>query len=162
VAVTCTAATASCPGCGRQSDRVHSRYRRTLADLPVNGRRSVLRLTARRFFCRSPGCDRAVFCERVAGLAGPHARSTARLAGLHHGRGGPAVEGCLPAHPGVEVITRDRWPAYAHAAAVGAPHAAQVADRWHLLRNLRGAVERLFGQHTSALATALGPPPAAP
>src|SRR5262249_29471429 len=60
--------TATCPSCGHPSARAHSRYRRTLADLPVNGRRFILRLTARRFFCRQAGCGRAVFCERVLGL----------------------------------------------------------------------------------------------
>lgn len=203
----------------------------------MNGRRVVLRVTARRFFCRSPGCARAVFCERLPALAHPRARATDRLTGLYRviglalggepgsrltgelaaptsgdtilrrvkaapdepepayryvgiddfalrkgraygtilidlergrvidildGRDGTAVEAWLRAHPGVEVITRDRWPGYANAASAGAPHATQVADRWHLLRNLRELVERLFAQHASALAAALEPPPAAP
>src|SRR5262249_61321806 len=55
LAVACDGPTATCPSCGHPSDRVHSRYRRTLADLPVNGRRFILRLTARRFFCRPAG-----------------------------------------------------------------------------------------------------------
>jgi transposase len=44
----------------------------------------------------------------------------------------------------VEVISRDRWAAYAQAATEGAPQAKPVADRWHLLKNLREAIERLF------------------
>ncbi len=32
------AASALCPGCDQPSSRVHSRYTRTLADLPVAGR----------------------------------------------------------------------------------------------------------------------------
>ena len=83
VAVTCTAATATCPACGRPSDRVHSRYRRTLADLPANGRRFVLRITARRFLCREPGCERRIFCERLPELVDAHARGTRRLTELH-------------------------------------------------------------------------------
>jgi transposase len=48
----------------------------------------------------------------------------------------------LQGHPEVEIITRDRSQAYAEAARSGAPQATQVADRFHLLGNLREAVER--------------------
>lgn len=49
----------------------------------------------------------------------------------------------LKAHPGVTLVTRDRSPEYARGIREGAPAAQQIADRWHLLSNVREAVERL-------------------
>lgn len=48
----------------------------------------------------------------------------------------------LKRHPEIELITRDRAGVYQQAAACGAPQAQQVADRWHLLKNLREILER--------------------
>jgi transposase len=50
----------------------------------------------------------------------------------------------LRAHPGVEVVTRDRSKTYASGITEGAPSTVQVADRWHLLKNLRETLEKLL------------------
>lgn len=61
----------------------------------------------------------------------------------------------------MEVISRDRGGSYAEGARLGAPDAIQVADRWHLLKNLGEALAKLFDQHRNAIETQLGPPAAA-
>ena len=57
----------------------------------------------------------------------------------------------LQEHPGVEVIARDRSSAYAEGARQGAPAAIQVADRFHVLQNLREALDQVFLTHGKAL-----------
>lgn len=56
----------------------------------------------------------------------------------------------LQAHPGVKVVARDRAGAYADGIRQGAPEAVQVADRWHLLRNIGDAVKAIADQHSAA------------
>jgi transposase len=74
-----------CPGCGVISERVHSRYSRRLADLPVSGRRAFLVLLARRFRCGASGCARRIFTERFdKAVLRPWARRTARLDQIVH------------------------------------------------------------------------------
>lgn len=231
-----TASSACCPSCGAVSDRVHSRYCRTVADLPFGARQLALRLMVRKFFRPNAGCSRQVFCERLSSFVAAYARSTRRLQSLQQSLGATAggeagswmakdlaipvsgdtlirrvkasprepeapvrclgiddfafrkghdhgtilidlergrvidllksrepadVEAWLKAHPGLEVITRDRASAYANAASSGAPDAKQVADRWHLLKNVREAVERLLGRSHKAVRACLKvhPPP---
>ena len=48
----------------------------------------------------------------------------------------------LRARPGIEVVARDRSSEYARGISLGAPTATQVADRWHLLANMRQVLER--------------------
>lgn len=230
IRVASTASMAPCPSCGRPSDRVHSRYARTLADLPAHDRPVAIRLVVRRFRCATPDCPQSISCERLPDLVEPHARTSrrlddthrlvglalggeagARLAGhlnsptspdtlLHRvketedkslppprfvgiddwawrkgrrygtivvdlergrvidllpDRDAETVKAWLAAHPGVELISRDRWSDYAPAAVEAAPNAQQVADRWHLLKNLREAIERLFERQSGTIEQAL-------
>lgn len=53
-----------------------------------------------------------------------------------------ALSRWLRSHPGVLVISRDRSTEFARGASDGAPEAIQVADRFHILQNLREACER--------------------
>ena len=55
-----------------------------------------------------------------------------------------SVESCtewLRNHPSIEIVSRDRCGLYSRAARDGAPQALQVADRFHLVQNLRPAIE---------------------
>jgi transposase len=219
--VTTRRASAPCPRCDQPSPRVHSRYWRSLADLPWQGVRVRLHLQSRKFFCSNGECPQTIFTERLPTVVQPYARRTLRLdqalrqlgwalggeAGARVARGlamaaspdqllrclrrtpqrpcvAPRVLGIdewawrkgqrygtilvdlerhcpvdllpdrqaesvaawLQAHPGVQVLCRDRANAYADAARRASPEALQVADRWHLLKNLREAVERVLNR----------------
>ncbi|EFE7331065.1 ISL3 family transposase [Escherichia coli] len=50
-------------------------------------------------------------------------------------------------YPEIQVVSRDRSGVYATAAREGAPQARQVADRWHLLKNIGDALERMMYRH---------------
>ncbi|MFC9769483.1 transposase family protein [Rhodococcus jostii] len=68
---------ASCPTCGDTSERVHSRYERTVADAAIGNRPSRLVLRVRRFLCSSTACDRRTFAEQIDGVTTRYARRTA-------------------------------------------------------------------------------------
>jgi transposase len=209
---------------------VHSRYTRTIADLPWRNVCVTLKIRARRFFCLNRRCERAIFCERLPEVA-PYARKTDRLeaallsialelggeagsrlahelglsvsadALLQRLRGAPSpksdggvrvlgiddfafsrgrrygtilvdlerhkvvdlladrtahtLEEWLKGHPGIEVVSRDRYQPYIDAINTGVPKALQVADRWHLTKNLTDTLERVLERERISLEQAL-------
>jgi transposase len=237
------AANARCRTCGNTTERIHSHYQRTLADLPWAHCPVRILLQLRKFFCDNPDCKRRIFTEPIPDIAARYARKTKRLQdelyligyslggragareaeglgrevgpdtllrrvrevtatqrphapkisalgvddwafrkGHHYGtilvdlehhelvdllpdRSAESLATWLKGHPEIEILSRDRAGVYADGARQGAPQAQQVADRWHVLRNLGEAIERLTAQHTSDLreaaqqiAPALAPP----
>lgn len=218
-----------CPRCSRASDRVHSYYVRTVADVPCAGRQVCITLQVRKFRCPHGACEQKVFTERIPDYVRPWARKTIRLVeqmtSLGMAVGGRGTETVAPAlgmrvsdqtvlrllarchdptgvpvcvvgvddfafrrgraygtilldlerrrvvdllpdrsqltfalwlqqHPEVRVISRDRGGDYAAGAALGAPQAEQIADRFHLLQNAGEVLERCLTRHHAALAQA--------
>lgn len=224
--ISSTQVVGQCPVCGGLSERVHSRYQRTLADLPCIHFSLSLLLQVCKFFCPNLDCRRRIFTERLPKVASPWARKTLRLVEHFHGFGlalggaagsrlarrlGYASCGttllnhlqCLPLpevevpktlgvddfafrkghnygtilvnlethkpiglladrkadtltewlteHPGVEVLSRDRSKTYKSAMDKAAPNAMQVADRFHLVKNLSEALEVALGSFQTEL-----------
>ncbi|GEO43471.1 hypothetical protein SAE02_76190 [Skermanella aerolata] len=71
---------ACCPICATPSGRVHGRYTRPVADLPLMGRIVSLSLQIRRFRCSQSSCPRRIFAERLPAVAPDRKRRTVRLA----------------------------------------------------------------------------------
>ncbi len=68
-----------CPECGTPTGRVHAFHERAPADVPVDGRRVLLRVRVRRMRCPVTGCPRQTFREQVPGLLERYERRTVRL-----------------------------------------------------------------------------------
>jgi transposase len=219
LALVSTSLPVACPMCGRKTARLHSHYRRTVADLPWSGRHVRLLLSARKFRCPNRECPRKVFTERLPDLIEPYARKTIRLhevlelvgfalggnaaarlirrlgmtaspttllryirdaaigdhpppevigiddSSLRRGKKAATIivdlerhspvellpdcsaatlASWLQANPSAQTISRDGSREYARGIALGAPEALQVADRWHLLKNLREVLEKVL------------------
>jgi len=70
-----------CPDCGTETARVHGYHERTVADVPVDGRRVMVRVTVRRMRCPVRGCPRQTFREQVPGVLDRYQRRTPQLTG---------------------------------------------------------------------------------
>jgi transposase len=227
--VTSTQACVPCPLCHVLTPRVHSRYSRSLADLPWGAYAVRVQLRVRKFFCDNPTCPRQIFTERLPTVAAPWARRTLRLAqhlcalgialggqagarlaarfqwwtspdtllrlvraapaptapapqvigvdewawrrGQRYGtilvnledhrvldllpeRSAESVAVWLAQHPTITVVCRDRSALYAEGIRQGAPQAVQVVDRFHLVKNLREAIEAFLHDQRAALQAA--------
>uniref|UniRef100_UPI003570E431 ISL3 family transposase n=1 Tax=Nocardia testacea TaxID=248551 RepID=UPI003570E431 len=107
------APTARCQGCESVSARVHSRYRRTLADAAVAGRVVTVQLVVRRFFCPNSDCSAKTFAEQVAGLTVKWSRRTSQLTSMlvaiglaMAGRAGARLAGRLGMPAGRDTLIR--------------------------------------------------------
>jgi transposase len=67
------------------------------------------------------------------------------------GRDGVGLKTWLGQHPEVEILSRDRASAFADAATEAAPQARQVADRFHLLKNIRESLQRFLERHAGRI-----------
>ena len=65
-----------CPYCGRRSSHVHSRYERTVDDVPVHGLRVILRVEVSRYRCMNPKCSHRTFVEQYPGVTEKYQRRT--------------------------------------------------------------------------------------
>ena len=228
--------TARCPVCGSLAQRIHSRYQRTVWDLPLQKTQVVLHLHVRKFYCDLPTCPRRIFTERLPQVTTPHGRFTLALRqvlahlGREHG-GAPGARSAsqlgirvtpravlrflhalplpavapphiiglddwawkrrlrygavvvdlerdqpiallaersqevvgqwLKAHPTITLVARDRSKEFAAAITAALPHAQQVADRWHVAKNLTEHLDKVVAARWKALRRAL-PPAAVP
>lgn len=75
----CRRNAAACPQCQTINTKVHSRYERTIADLPWAGVNVRIRLRARKFFCPNSECVQRIFCERLPDLVSPYGHRSGRL-----------------------------------------------------------------------------------
>lgn len=71
----------SCALCGTPTAKVHAYRRRTVADLPVDGRRVHVRVCVRRLVCQVVWCPRQTFREQIPRLLERHQHRTVRLTG---------------------------------------------------------------------------------
>jgi len=68
----------TCPYCGAKSKNVHSVYRKTISDLPIQEKMVKIILHKRLFFCRNSDCSRPLFSETLS-FVDRYGRRTNRL-----------------------------------------------------------------------------------
>lgn len=69
---------ACCPDCNTLSKKIHSRYQRIFQDLPISGKKAVMILSNRKFFCNNVDCSRITFSEKFEFIE-DKAKKTKRL-----------------------------------------------------------------------------------
>jgi transposase len=77
--VSSTQTLVQCPLCASPTTRIHSRYERTLLDLPCVNYSLTLVMQVSKFFCDNSDCKRRIFTERIPEVTLPWARKTSRL-----------------------------------------------------------------------------------
>lgn len=70
---------AVCPTCCSETQKIHSHYQRTLADVSWESLQVCLKLTTKKFFCANHSCQRRIFTQRLPTDVQPWARLTKRL-----------------------------------------------------------------------------------
>lgn len=73
-----TESKATCPYCGHQSEKIHSRYYRNLRDLPAFGKKVGICFRARKFFCHNQECRYRTFAEQPGNEIFRYRRRTRR------------------------------------------------------------------------------------
>ncbi|MFC7557302.1 ISL3 family transposase [Pseudoroseomonas wenyumeiae] len=163
---------AACPDCGAPSTVVHSRYERHLGlalggeagarlaarlAVPISAD-TLLRMLRRQNPPLNPDPPpRVLGVDDWAWRRGRRYGSILvdlernRVLDLLPDRQAETLKNWLQRHPGITVVARDRACAYADGARQGAPDAVQVADRWHLLRNLGEALEAVVERHHAVI-----------
>ena len=69
---------AKCPYCGSESDKVHSYYKKSFQDLPIQDHKVIVTIRNRKLFCNNPNCSKKTFAETFEILA-PNAKKSIRL-----------------------------------------------------------------------------------
>ena len=69
----------ACPGCGAETSRVHGYHERTAADVPVDGRRVLVKVRVRRMRCPALDCKVQTFREQAPGVLERYQRRISRL-----------------------------------------------------------------------------------
>lgn len=223
-----------CPYCQKKSSRIHSRYTRTLHDLPCFGKETVILFNARKFFCDNTECDKKTFAEQpgnqifryrrrtcrcetevyrhalplssiqaaallkgmgisisrstitrdVHRLRLPHTGTLSRIGvddwafrkGISYGtiivdldsghvcdllgtREESDFSAWLSHHPHIHTVSRDRSSEYSAAIRSTDPEITEVADRFHLLKNMSECVTKVIcANYQSCVAHVNGQP----
>ena len=228
----CNLSYGECPYCGIASNRIHSRYMRTITDLSILGVPSIIIFEARKFFCDNPACHRKTFAEQPGDEIFRYRRRTRRcemvvtrhglntssetakklLSAIGIGVSGDTVlrdlhrmsipthpevqkigvddwafkkgvrygsiivslntrdvidllgdrdidsfKGWLDDHTQVKIVSRDRSTDYTAAIAATGRNITEVADRFHLNKNMSDCVTKVIGSHYDDYRNAVRP-----